>query len=614
VSEARSITELSPRPELAKYELVEEVGHGGMATVYRALDRRLGREVAVKVIHRHLRDNREVAARFTAEARAVAKLRHPNIVEVYDVSDEAESERYLVVELVRGTTLRKLLTEQGHLPAEIAAIIGVAIANALGHAHEQGVVHRDIKPENVLVGQAMGDPGDRISSSEPLIKITDFGIAKILDAQGVTSTGQVLGSPAHMSPEQIEGGDVSARSDVFGVGVLLYECMVGQLPFDGRNPAQVLRRVLDGSYLAAERARPTVGARFSRIIDRALAHKPVDRYASAAELEQALLRELARMDFSEPQRELADFLRMPAEYRVRLETRIVERLGKLGREAQAARNVPEAAYCFNRALGFRPNDPGLLRAVTGLNRAQRWRARTRRLSIGAALGAVLGLLAYAVGPKLGAPSRASQPASALIAPSPRLASSSVRLAAQPTAHPEPKPSSSGASVGTEGSAAPRTVHRPAVKTEGVLYRTVQVLIPGVSAGTVTIDGQQVGQHGVKRELVVGRTYLFGFVPPNSNCCVGSQLAVEIPRGEGVFSVTGSIKLRNAVITATGAPESSVLSCGMWGKTVTPGSVSVPMDQPEHSGTCNVIPPPSTGIPARTRPVTIRPGQVIDLWP
>jgi hypothetical protein len=143
---------------------------------------------------------------------------------------------------------------------------------------------------------------------------------------------------------------------------------------------------------------------------------------------------------------------------------------------------------------------------------------------------------------------------------------------------------------------------------------VQVLIPGVSAGTVTIDGQRVGQHGVKKELVVGRTYLFGFVPPNDECCVGSNLAVEIPRGEGIFSVTGSIKLKNAVITATGAPEGSTLSCGMWGKAVTPGSISVPMDQPEYTGTCNVIPPPSTGIPAQTRPLTIRPGQVIDLWP
>src|SRR5690606_695677 len=255
-----------------------------MATVYRGHDKRLGRDVAIKVIHRHLRENREVAARFASEARAVAKVKHPNIVEVYDVSDEAEAERYLIVELVRGITLRKVLVEHGHLPAEIAAAIGIEIARGLNHAHQQGVVHRDVKPENVLIESK---PGAAVR-----VKITDFGIAKLLDAQGVTSTGQVLGSPAHMAPEQIEGGDVSARSDVFGLGVLLYECMVGALPFDGKNPAQVLRRVLDGHFVAPERARPSVGAAWSRIVERALAHKPEDRYASTGELADAMQAEL----------------------------------------------------------------------------------------------------------------------------------------------------------------------------------------------------------------------------------------------------------------------------------------------------------------------------------
>src|SRR6188768_1610416 len=138
------------KPDLAKYEIREEIGHGGMATVYLARDKRLGRDVALKIIHRHLRENTEVAARFASEARAVAKLKHPNIVEVYDVSDVEEDERYLVVELVRGSTLRKLLSDQGFLPPEVAAAIGVELADALDHAHGLGVIHRDVKPENVL--------------------------------------------------------------------------------------------------------------------------------------------------------------------------------------------------------------------------------------------------------------------------------------------------------------------------------------------------------------------------------------------------------------------------------------------------------------------------------
>src|SRR5579859_711885 len=292
-------------PQLAKYEVLEEIGHGGMATVYRARDRRLGREVAVKVIHPHLRDSREVVSRFHTEAQAVAKLRHPNIVEIFDVSEPGEPEQYLVAELIGGTTLRKLLQDRGAMPAEIAAAVALELVGAVAHAHASGVVHRDIKPENVLIEHRpppsaavssgatptrAGEPGDRA-----IVKLTDFGIAKLLDAQGVTSTGQVLGSPAHMAPEQIEGGDVDARADVFGLGVLLYECMVGHLPFEGNNPAQVLRRVLDGIYPPAIGERAIVGNRWSALLDRALAHAPADRFADADAMRDAMLAELARL-------------------------------------------------------------------------------------------------------------------------------------------------------------------------------------------------------------------------------------------------------------------------------------------------------------------------------
>src|SRR5205814_2241434 len=162
--------------------------------------------------------------------------------------------------LSRGTTLRRALMKYGILPPEVAAGIGIELASALAHAHRAGVVHRDIKPENVLI--EIPAPGaDGQPARELRVKLTDFGIAKILDAQGVTSTGQVLGSPAHMAPEQIEGGDVDSSTDVFALGVLMYECLVGHLPFEGKNPAQVLRRVLDGIFSPADTERPTVGGR-----------------------------------------------------------------------------------------------------------------------------------------------------------------------------------------------------------------------------------------------------------------------------------------------------------------------------------------------------------------
>ncbi|HEY3499779.1 MAG TPA: serine/threonine-protein kinase, partial [Polyangiaceae bacterium] len=339
------IVPVESKPDLGKYELREEIGHGGMATVYLARDRRLGRDVAVKIIHRHLRENAEVAARFASEARAVAKLKHPNIVEVYDVSEESEPERYLVVELVRGITLRALLSEQSQLPAEIAAIIAIEVALALDHAHQLGVIHRDVKPENVLIATPPPGAVDLRASNpdEALVKITDFGIAKLLDAQGVTSTGQVLGSPAHMAPEQIEGGDVTARSDVFGLGVMIYESMVGRLPFDGKNPAQVLRRVLDGAFTPADKARPTVGAQFSAIVGRALAHEQSGRFASAEEFASALKQELAELGFVDLRGELRAFFADPKAYRQAHEERLVERLVKRASEARAAGAIPLSA-------------------------------------------------------------------------------------------------------------------------------------------------------------------------------------------------------------------------------------------------------------------------------
>jgi|HubBroStandDraft_1064217.scaffolds.fasta_scaffold01274_6 tRNA A-37 threonylcarbamoyl transferase component Bud32 len=378
---------LARLPQLAKYEIVEEIGHGGMASVYRARDRRLGREVAVKVIHPHLRDSREVAERFHVEARAVAKLRHPNIVEIYDVADADEAEQYLVAELVRGTTLGRLRRERGAIPPEIAAALALEILEALAHAHTSGVVHRDVKPENVLIEHrppplevdSAGAPAAR--TDRVAVKLTDFGIAKLLDAPGVTSTGQVLGSPAHMAPEQIEGGEVDARSDVFGLGVVLYDCVVGHLPFEGGNPAQVLRRVLEGDYSPAQRERPVVGARWSALIDRALAHEPANRFQSAREMRDAIVAEMDWVGFSSPRGELEAWFDDPDAYEKGHAKIIVDRLRARGDEARRRGDVLSAASDYNRALAQAPDDARLLQVVTGMHRAETRGRALRRGSI-----------------------------------------------------------------------------------------------------------------------------------------------------------------------------------------------------------------------------------------
>jgi serine/threonine protein kinase len=417
-------------PVLAKYDVLEELGHGGMATVYRAHDKRLGRDVAVKVIHPHLRDSGEVARRFSIEAQAVAKLRHENIVEVYDVSAEGDSEQYLVVELLRGRTLRKMLQAGGALPPEVAAAIGVELLGALAHAHEHGVIHRDVKPENVIIehrtdsshetpvpsqpgpspsgpsqpgagslrprsgGATGGQAGGRIS-----VKLTDFGIAKLLDAQGMTSTGQVLGSPAHMAPEQIEGQDVDARSDVFGMGVLLYECMVGHLPFEGNNPAQVLRRVLDGVYPSAERERPTVGRVWSQILDKALGRTPDERYDDAHAMREALEAELGRLGVTSVRAEIEAYCDDPKGFEAKHEKKTVALLCERALAARKRGDALAAAADYNRALAYAPHDPSLLRIVSSLHGAEA-RRRWMRKALPLVGTLLLGALAFGVTRKL----------------------------------------------------------------------------------------------------------------------------------------------------------------------------------------------------------------------
>jgi serine/threonine-protein kinase len=581
-----------------------------MATVYRARDRRLGREVAIKVIHHHLRENSEVAARFVSEARAVAKVKHPNIVEVYDVSDADEPERYLVQELVRGTTLRQLLTQHGHLPAEIAAAIAVEIASALEHAHGLGVIHRDMKPENVLVEMPTEGQSETEAALAPRIKITDFGIAKLLDVQGVTSTGQVLGSPAHMAPEQIEGGDVSASADVFGLGVLLYETLVGKLPFDGKNPAQVLRRVLDGSFTPADRARPTVGAGLSRIVERALARDAADRYQSARAVAEALKEELAQLGFTDLRHEIWAFLRDAAAYQVAYEPRLVSELCKHANGSRAAKDFVGAAASFNRALAFRPDDAELLRQVAQIARGESVRRALARgtaalLAIAALLGVVAAISSWL----------RSRP----------VASATVNVAEQrPSAdalHPAARPDTLPALA--SGSAEPRrpppevmrrpghAPPRPSASAAPPELATVRILVDGPKSATVKVDGREIVWFGQDHQMSVG-PHTFQFVPPNDECCVAPQtMTVNVPRPSDpteVQIVRGTIEFKPALLEFQGLPGTTA-SCGALGSFNVPGQQKIRMASASLHTICTLLSPPASGIPPKEFDLTLSPGRL-----
>src|SRR5512146_2816695 len=287
---------------LGRYELLEQVGSGGMSVVYRGRDTALDREVAVKLLHPHLASAAESRARFSREARAVARLSHPGIVEIFDYSGDAAVESYLVTEFVRGLTLRAFAHEVGFGFPDVAMLVGRALADALVHAHAAGVIHRDLKPENVLVKQ----------DEPPAVKLADFGIARILASdERMTMTGALVGSPHHMAPEIVEGKDADVRSDVFSLGTILYWLATGKLPFAASNPTAILRRVLEGDVEDPRAIDARIPDPLADLVLRCLAVAPADRPQHAAEVRDALDRVLAQVGIDDPEDALRAFLRDP---------------------------------------------------------------------------------------------------------------------------------------------------------------------------------------------------------------------------------------------------------------------------------------------------------------
>jgi serine/threonine-protein kinase len=376
---------------LEKYELLEEIGHGGMATVFRARDTNLDRLVALKLMHPHLRGAKEARARFRREAQSVARLKHPCILEIYDYSGEGSDESYISAELLTGPTLKVYVEQAIELPAEIAACFGIEIARALVAAHEKGIIHRDVKPENILL------------HDNRCLKLTDFGIADMVDSQSMTATGQILGSPGHMAPEQIEGQHTDARTDVFALGTVLYFLAVGRLPFTGKNPHQILKRILDGDIPDPLRFRPAIGGRFKAILYKAMAKSAADRHQSAAELEAALRAYVATIGIDDPGREVARFLADPAGVRDDVNKRIVAAEIELGKRAQAEDRKADANDAFGRALAIDEKNEEVLALVSSLGRAAERDRNQRRVGVGALGLAALGLVGWAALSLLGGP-------------------------------------------------------------------------------------------------------------------------------------------------------------------------------------------------------------------
>ncbi|XZI55768.1 Stk1 family PASTA domain-containing Ser/Thr kinase [Clostridium perfringens] len=254
-----------------RYELLQCVGEGGMSFVYKAKCRKLNRFVAVKILKDEFKNNEEIVRRFKKEATAIANLSNPNVVNVLDVGTQDDI-NYIVMEYVEGKTLKDIIKEKGALPYEVAISIGIKVAKALECAHKSGIIHRDVKPQNILV------------TEEGVVKVTDFGIAKSMDSSTIAHTNSVMGSAHYFSPEQAKGTYTDYRTDLYSLGIVLYEMVTGVVPFNGDSPVTVAVKHIQEKAIPPKNINQNIPNSLNDLIMKAMEKDPVNRYQTAKEI------------------------------------------------------------------------------------------------------------------------------------------------------------------------------------------------------------------------------------------------------------------------------------------------------------------------------------------
>jgi eukaryotic-like serine/threonine-protein kinase len=501
-----------------RYKLIEEVGQGGMAIVYRAQDATLKREVAIKVLHQHLAAEPESKARLEREAQAVAKLRHENILEIFDYSGLDSQSSYIVTEFIDGQTLKQFLTARALKFPEVAAMVAVEVCGALAHAHGVGVLHRDVKPENVMVRK------------DGLLKLMDFGIAQVLDLQRMTVTGQLLGSPAYMAPEIVEGKQLDFRTDVFSVGIMLYLLATGSLPFTGKNPHEVLRRITEGKFPDPRLVGRGVDQALSRIITRALARRPEDRYADVGPMADDLRAYLEDAGLGDVRAELRAFFADPDDYEAGLPKRLAAALTASANRHLAAKRSAKALEIWNRVLAFDPNNAIV---ATALRRLE-GRARVKIVALVLGVVALVGGGGWLGVKKLGGrprelartPPAAPAPPAKIIVDQ-RVGPAVVDVPAQPARPIEIPLPPVAKRAPVRRPARPTTVVAPAPPAEPVAMRTF-TLGPTPQNVDVYLDNQRQFGYDVNHTKISvpwSGVHVIEFRSP-SNCC----FPVSIPVG------------------------------------------------------------------------------------
>lgn len=258
-----------------RYEIIEKIGSGGMAIVYKAKDLLLNRIVTIKVLREQFTADEEFVRRFRREAQSAASLSHTNIVSIYDVGKDGDTE-YIVMEYIEGQNLKDIIRNYAPLSTEQTIDLGMQIAEAIRHAHEHHIIHRDIKPHNILV------------TEDGRIKVTDFGIARAVSAATMTHTGDIVGSVHYLSPEQAKGVQTNEQSDVYSLGIILYELLTGKVPYDGETPISIALKHLQEQAVPPSKLNPRVSPALENLVMRTIAKHPEQRYATAKDLLQDL--------------------------------------------------------------------------------------------------------------------------------------------------------------------------------------------------------------------------------------------------------------------------------------------------------------------------------------
>ena len=490
---------------LDKYEILQKIGDGGMATVYRGRHVTLGRDVAIKVMHPHLSASPRNRQRFAREARAIEHLDHDNILKIFDYSGTDTDDCFIVTEFVDGLTLQALVAEHGALPSEIVAMLGIRLADALTYAHGLGIIHRDLKPENVMIRR------------DGTVKLMDFGIARFLDEINLTMTGALVGSPAYMSPEQAMERVLDLRSDLFSMGTLLFHLVTGQLPFAGSNPSIILRNIIEGKRPELMDLAPHASARLADLVERTMATDPAGRPASAAEVRAGLIGALEEVNIKDgdgPWR-LQLWLADHSGYEARLQAHLSTALLARGRQRLQERDHLSALQLFNRLLCIDEDNTEVLELIQGMHGDATPAGRPRRwwLSV-AVLLLVSGGVSALMWPRAPAPP-ATTPAGDEDLTGPDVEPDRVDDAAPPLVLPSgpapevpvgaPEPEAPAGAPPTapivrrlvrpDGSSGQR---RPDTSVAAAIApsesATITVVVPG-SWGYIYVDGQMEGRTG-----------------------------------------------------------------------------------------------------------------------